>query len=75
MPARIAVIGGGISGAALFHSLEEYFGDSNDAGATVQCDLYDQGRAVGGRTSTRFVNDKVRLISSLPILCINNQSH
>ena len=64
MSIRIAIIGGGISGAALFHSLYESFGNTNDeADAVIQCDLYDQGRAFGGRTSTRFANDKVPYIS------------
>ena len=64
MPVRIAIIGGGISGAALFHSLHESYGSSSDEpGAMVECDLYDQGRAFGGRTSTRFANDKVPDIS------------
>ena len=59
MPTRIAIIGGGISGATLFQSLAETFGNANGADAEVQCELFDQGRAVGGRTSTRFVNDEV----------------
>ena len=54
MPVRIAIIGGGISGASLFHFFYE-----SDAVGFLHCDLYDQGRAVGGRTSTRFVNNKV----------------
>jgi len=47
---RIAIIGGGVSGAYLFKSL------STIGLISVCVDLYDQGRGVGGRASTRYDN-------------------
>ena len=47
---RIAIIGAGISGSYLFKSL------SSGIGGSVCVDLYDQGRGIGGRSSTRFDN-------------------
>jgi len=43
---RIAIIGGGISGAYLFRSLCGL--------GLASVDLYDQGRGVGGRSSSRY---------------------
>ena len=52
-PIRIAVIGGGISGATFFNHLLSL-------SDIVYTDIFDQGRSPGGRTSTRFVDDNLQ---------------
>ena len=49
---RVAIIGGGISGATMFNTLSKL-----SLNACV--DLFDQGRGVGGRSSTRVVHDSL----------------
>lgn len=52
-PIRVAVIGGGISGATVFSHLLSL-------SHTIYADLFDQGRAPGGRASTRYVSDNLQ---------------
>lgn len=53
---RIAIVGGGISGSFLFHSLWRHRNKNN---VVIEVHLYDQGRGVGGRSSSRYDQDFV----------------
>lgn len=52
-PCRIAIIGGGITGAVMFRTLAKLH-------PHIFVDLYDQGRCVGGRSSSRCVSDTIQ---------------
>eukprot|EP00798_Chlamydomonas_sp_ICE-L_P004205 gene4205-14315_t len=48
---RVAVVGGGITGSTVFSTLAKEH-------SSIHIHLFDQGRAPGGRASTRFASDQ-----------------
>ena len=76
---RIAIIGGGISGAVMFRRLSELLAPH------AAVDLFDQGRGVGGRSSTRYVSESLAFdhgcqffrsdTTKMKAICSDWQSH
>lgn len=56
VPARVAVIGGGVAGSALVYGLREHI-----AAKAVQVHCFEMGRGSGGRASTRKTRDSPEL--------------